>query len=330
MQRKTLMLLTAALVALAAVLAFGAGCGDDEPAAEPKAVVADLSADEIVAQGEKAMQDVTSAAFSAELSMAAEGDPEKVADPMTQQLLQSPISLSASGKSSDEPVAADLTMTVTLMGQPLELKMLADGDKAWVGYEEQWYKVPAKDSKKATDQLSEGSLPTDQLKAAGLDPGAWDLSWELVGVEDLAGTQAYHVRGTVDAGKFAQSLMDALNDPKLAEQLGGEAAEQLESATAGSGKELEELQNALEAVSVDAWYEAETFYLRKLEGKADFDMTSSEDAQGLTSVSLGMLVELGTFNEPVEVTPPETSKPLDELMEQMLGGMSLGMGDMTF
>jgi hypothetical protein len=316
MQHRRLTTFLVALLALVAVLAFAAGCGDDK---EP-AVPTDLTAEEIVAQGERAMQDVTSASFAADLSIALEGDAEKVTDPMTRQLLESPLSLNASGASSDDPVAADLSMSFVFMGQPIALEMRAKDGEAWLGYQEQWYKVPADQSKQATGQLSEGALPTDQLKEAGLDPNDWDLTWELVGTEEVGEAEAYHVRGTADAGKFAQSLMDALNDPKLAEQLGGDLAGQLEGATAESQRDLEGLKEALENVSVDVWYEVETLYLRKIDARAAFDMSDQKDAEGLTSMSLTMLVELDGFNEPVEVEEPDGAQPLEKLLEQMFGG----------
>jgi len=318
--RLTTLLLTA--VALAAVLAFAAGCSDDEPAVEASPV-AELTAEEIVAQSEQAMQDITSASFSLDLSVTYEGDPDAVTDPSAQQLLQSPMTLKASGASSDDPVAADLSMTFGVMGQSIAMEMRAKDDQAWVGYENEWYEVPAEDSKKATGQLSEGALPTDQLKEVGLDPNDWDLVWELVGTDDLGGTEVYHVRGTADADKFAEALMQALEDPALAEKLGADAAEQLQGTKAQSEKEFEQLQKALESVSVDAWYEVETFYLRKADAKASFDMTGVEDANGVTAMDMAMLLELDGFNEPVEVEAPESAKPLEKLMEAMFGGMSL-------
>jgi hypothetical protein len=305
-----------ALLAVVVILAFAAGCGDsgEEPAAE---------APEIVAQSEQAMKDVTSGSFDLDFSVKVEGDPAKVTDPTAQQLMQSPISLKASGASSDDPVAADLSMTFAVMGQNIALEMRAKDDEAWIGYEDQWYKVPAEESKNATDQLSEGALPTEQLKEVGLDPNDWDLAWELVGTEDLGGTQVYHVKGTADAGKLAQSLMKALDDPSLAEKLGSDAAQQLQGTKAQSEKELKQLEKALKDVSVDAWYEVDTFYLRKVDGKAAFDMTTVEDAGGVTAMGLTMMLELDGFNEPVEVEAPKSAQPLEKLMESMLGGMSL-------
>ena len=322
MHRRKYMALLLVCLALVGALALVSGCGDAEPAAEaPQAT--DLTADEIVAQAEQAMQEITSGSFDLDLSVKLEGDPDKVTDPTAQQLMQSPLSLKASGASSDDPVAADLSMTFAVMGQNIAMEMRAKDDTAWVGYEDQWYKVPAEDSQNATDQLSEGALPTDQLKDMGLDPKDWSLAWELVGTEDLGGTQVYHVKGTADPAKLAESFMKALDDPELAEMLGDDAAQQLEGTKAESEKELQELEKALKDVSVDVWYEVDTFYLRKIDAKVAFDMTSVEDAGGVTAMDLAVLVELDGFNEPVEVDAPKNAQPLDKLMESMLGGMSL-------
>lgn len=326
MHRKTYTLLLALLLTLAVVAAFAAGCGDDGSGGsgggggEP--VAADMSADDIIAKSEAAMADVNSASFSSELSVSVTGDAAKVKDPQLQQLMQSPMTLSMEGKSSSDPSKADVSMTAAVMGMNLTMGLIADGDKAYVQYDGQWYSVPQDQAKKASEQMSSGADPNAQLSEFGIDMDSWDISWEVVGTEYLGGTQVYHLKGTADADKMAADLAQAANDPKIAKELGGDdMADSL-----GSGideKQLKEMQDALDEVGMEAWIEVDTFYMRKMTGEAMFDMTGQKDAEGIESMSVAGSAELSGFDEPVEVTAPKGAQPLEKLMEQMFGTMSL-------
>jgi hypothetical protein len=334
MQRRRHAAALMALLALAGLLSLVAGCSDDEAKVE-EPVVADLTADEIVAQGEQAMQDVTSLSFRTEFSVALEGDVAEIEDPADQMLLESPLSMTASGASSDDPVAADVELDLAGMGQSFKMQLRAVDEQAWVGYEDQWYVIPQEEYQSALgeepgDEASPSALPTEQLKEMGLDPTEWDLTWELVGVDSLGEEQAYHVRGTADPGKLAESLTKALEDPALAERLGeGMAGQTFEGLTGENRKQLRQLKEALERVSVDVWYEVGTFYLRKVDAKAGLDMTGVKDAEGLTGMTIALLVELDGFDEPVEVEAPADALPFEQLMQQMFGGFGFGAGDGT-
>ena len=102
MRRKNLSLWAVLVLALALAAAFAAGCGGDEGTNEPAAgdspsAVAELTPQEIVDQSQAAMQDMNSAAFTADLKLELDGDPSKMSDPTAKQLLSAPITFHAEG-----------------------------------------------------------------------------------------------------------------------------------------------------------------------------------------------------------------------------------------
>lgn len=332
--RRTYLSFLSLLLVLALVAAVGAGCGGNEATSEGESSATpevELTAQEIVDQSEQAMQEITSASFTADVALTFEGDAAAMTDPMAKQLVESPITLHVEGRSADEPVAAEMDMTAALMGQNLALNMVVDDAKAWVQYEGTWYAVPQENTK-ALSEEDTSALPSEQLKDLGLDPKTWDVEWELAGTETVDGVEVYHVTATPAARKMAADLMKALKDPKLYEKLGDAAtAEQLKAQTAQSEKQLKELEKAIDSVAVDLWIETGSMYMRKGAIALGLDMTGVKDAEGVTAMNAEIGFTMADFNEPVEVKPPAKAKDFEKLMNELLGGMmGMGGGEMTF
>jgi hypothetical protein len=242
MRRKSV--LTWLVLVLAFTLLVAAGCGGDtsssSSAPAATAVAADVSADQIVKDSEAKMAALKSASFTADMGLEVQGDPAKMTDPTQKALLSQGVTLHVEGQSASAPMAADMTMNVGVAGQTLDFGMMAQGDKAWVEYQGKWYVVDAKNSKSLSDQAKTGAAPTEQLKSLGLDPSAWGTSCEMVGTEDMAGTQVYHVKATADPAKLAADLTKAMNDPNLLDKLGDPStAKQLEQGLAQNKQQVE-------------------------------------------------------------------------------------------
>jgi hypothetical protein len=308
---------------------FAAGCGGDDGAktsadtgasASPTASE-ELTPQEIVDQSTAAMNDIKSGSFSTDFTLDLEGDASKMSDPTAQQLLSKPITFHMEGSSSTEPQAADMDMTVSLMGQDLEMTMLMDGTKAWIQYEDVWYAVPQENTK-ALESSGSGALPTDQLNDLGLDPQTWDVEWELIGTETYDGVEVYHLKATPDPKQIAGDLMKALEDPDLYKALGDpQTAEQLKAMKNQNAKELKEAQKALENVEVQLWIETGTMYLRQGTVLIGMDTTGMEGAEGVTAMNMDIAFTMADFDEPVEVKAPSNAKDFDTLMNELVGGM---------
>ena len=330
MRRKNLSLWAVLVLALALAAVFAAGCGGDGGTNAPAdaggspSAAAELTPQEMVDQSQAAMQDMNSAAFTADLKLELDGDPSKMSDPTAKQLLSAPITVHVEGSSSTDPMAADMDVTVSLMGQNLAMGVLVDDKKAWVEYDKAWYAVPQENTQ-ALGSGDSGALPTEQLADIGLDPQKWNVEWQLAGTETVDGVEVYHLTASPDVKTIADDVMKALNDPKLYEKLGDpQTAAQLKALEAQNAKQMKELQKALEDVSVELWIETDSLYLRKGVVAIGMDMSGVEGAEGVTAMTIDVEFTMSDFDEPVEVKPPAKSKDFDALMNELVGGMMGG------
>jgi len=322
----TWLVLVLILTVLAAI-----GCGGDKSSSGGSpgtaAVAADVSADQVVKDSEAKMAQLKSASFTADMGLEVQGDPTKMTDPTQKAMLSQGLSLHAEGKSATDPMAADIKMSVGIAGQTLDFGMMAQGDEAWVEYQGKWYAVDAKNSKSLSDQAKTGAAPTEQLKSLGLDPSAWGTSYEMVGAEDMAGTQVYHVKATADPAKLAEDLTKAMNDPSLLDKLGDPGtAKQLEQGLAQNKKQLEELKKSLTTVTVDYWIGVDDMLMRKAEFSAALATKGQEGMDGVDGMSMKMSMTMADFDQPVSVTPPAEALPFDKLMNEVFGGLMGGSG----
>jgi hypothetical protein len=328
MRRRTVSTWLVLIVALALLAA--AGCGGDKSSsssAPAATVAAGVSADQVVKDSEAKMAQLSSASFTADMGLEVQGDPAKMTDPTQQAMLSQGISLHVEGASATDPMASDMKMNVSIAGQTLDFGMMAQGDEAWVEYQDKWYAVDQKNSKSLSDQAKTGAAPTEQLKSLGLDPSAWGTSYEMVGVEDMAGTQVYHVKATADPAKLAADLTRAMNDPSLLDKLGDPStAKQLEQGLAQNKKQVEALKKSLTDVAVDYWIGVDDMLMRKAEFSAGLAPKGQQGMEGIDGMSVKMSMTMADFDQPVTVTPPAQALPFDKLMNEMFGGMLGGGG----
>ena len=330
MRGKNLSLWAVLVLALALAAVFAAGCGGDEGTNEPAdtgsspSAVAELTPQEIVDQSQVAMDGINSASFTADMKLDIQGDAAKMTDPTAKQLLSAPITFHTEGRSSTKPQAADMDVTVGLMGQNLAMGVLALGNKAWVQYENAWYAVPQENTK-ALQSSDGGALPTEQLADLGLDPQAWKVEWELVGTETVDGAEVYHLTASPDAKTIADDLMKALNDPKLYEKLGDpQTAAQVKALKSQNAKQLKELQKALDSIGVDLWIETESMYLRQGSVVITMNTKGMEGAEGVTGMNVEVGFTMADFDEAFDVKAPAKAKDFDTLMNELVGGMMGG------
>jgi len=318
------------VLVLVLTLLAAAGCGGDKASSSssPAATAAvGVSADQVVKDSEAKMAQLTSASFIADMILDVQGDPNKMTDPTQKAMLSQGLSLHVEGKSGTDPMAADVKMSVGIAGQTLDFGMMAQGDKAWVEYQGKWYAVDQKNSKSLSDQAKTGAAPTEQLKSLGLDPTAWGTSYEMAGIEDMAGTQVYHVKATADPAKLAEDLTKAMNDPSLLKKLGDpSAAKQLEQGLAQNKKQLEELKKSLKAVAVDYWIGVDDMLMRKAEFSAGLATKGQKGMEGVEGITMKMSMTMADFDQPVSVTPPAKALPVDKLMNEVFGGLLGGSG----
>ena len=331
--RRTSTALWAVVALLAVLLLVAAACGSDPSSsgASPSsaAAITGVSPEQVVKDAETAMADVTSASFVMDAGMTVQGDTSKMTDPTTTALLADGVTMHAEGKSQSDPATADMTISLGVSGQTLELGMMTQGEKSWVQYEDQWYKVDSKSGSSLDKQAQIGADPNAQLKSLGLDPSVWGMQYAMVGEETLDGVKVYHVKGTADPQKLADALLQASKDPKLQKKLGGN--DQLEGLGQGLDQnqaQLEQLGKGLEEATVEYWVGVDDSLIYKMQMKGALDTTGQKDMSGVDGISLSLTMAMSDFGQPVTVTPPAQAESLDKLLLQMFGGF--GGSGLTF
>lgn len=325
MRRKHLSVWAALLLVVALAVVFAAGCGGDEDttAASPSPTE-QLTPQEIVDQCTAAMNKVTSASFTADFKLDVQGDAGKIKDETTRQLLAKPVTVHAEGASSTKPQATDVDLSLSFTGQNLAMTVLSDGKKAWVQYQGTWYAVPPEQTK-ALQSGDSAAAPDQQMRELGLDPKAWNVEWELAGIETVDGAQVYHLKASPDPKKIAGDLMKTLDDPDFYKKLGDQAtAEQVKALQKENAAQLKQAQKALSTLDLELWIETGTKYLRKSTVLVGMDTTSMKGAEGVTGMTLDFSLGMADFGQPVEVTPPAKAKSFDKLMNDLTGGMTMG------
>jgi hypothetical protein len=335
MRRRFLRHWAVLVLVLALVTAVAAGCGSSSStaASSPAATAAaGQSADQIVKGSEAKMATVKSASFTADFALAVQGDPSKMTDPTTKALLSQGVTLHAEGKSANDPTAVDTTMSLGIAGQNLDFGMKSLGPKSWIEYQGTWYALDRKNAKALDKQAKTGAAPTEQLKSLGLDPAAWGTTYELVGTEDLNGTQVYHVKAVADPQKLADALVKAAENPSLQNKLGGASGQlgQLEQGLTQNKKQAEALGKTLKDASVEYWIGVDDQLMYKAQFVASMDTKGQKNAQGMDGLSMKGTVAMADFDQPVDVTPPAKAESFNKFMGQLFGGLMGGAGGVTF
>jgi hypothetical protein len=333
MSGRSLARLSTAALALVLVLVVAAcgGSSGGSGTASTTPVAANLSADQIAQQSQAKMAQLKSAAYTADLTLQVNGDASKITDPTQKALLSQGIKVHVQGKSNVQPAASDMTMSLDFAGQNLDLSMVAQGSKAWIEFQSQWYVMDAKTAKGLGPLTGSGATPMGELQKMGLDPQTMGATYTLVGTERVAGTPVYHVKATVDPKKLSKALAQASKDPKIAESLGGQLKQLEQLGGQGTATGTQGLEKALKGVSIDYWVGTSDLLVRKV--NAVFGVNPPAGSKGASAspgMTMTMTMTMAAFDQPVTVTPPANALPLSQLMNQMFGGTLNGAGGTSY
>jgi len=166
-----------------------------------------------------------------------------------------------------------------------------------------------------------------QLQAAGGDTSACDIDFESwltdlssEGTENIEGTDADHVSGSLDVNAMLQDLI------KL-----GSAVPQASGVP--SEDQVQQIADAIDEASFDLYSGTDDHVLRGLDFNLSIDPSAIPQAAstGVSSIDLGLTMRLGAVNEDQTIEAPSGAKPLDQLLNQLgvspsaLGGLG-GLG----
>jgi hypothetical protein len=313
MRRVLGIVLAAALLATALV---ATGCGSSPKASAPT-TASGMTATQILEKSQHAMTKVTSASFTADVTLKVSSNSSSA---QAMLLGQTPIALHVAGKAGDKTAgnAAVVAMTLQAGGQSLAVGLRAVDARTWLSFQGKWYAVPAS---KTGGARGVGATPGKTIGSLGIDPQKWAKS-STVTSEQLDGATVYHVVTTADTTKVMDDIVGALNNPALSRAAGSGAAALNRLKSSG---QLKSLEKSLVSASAQYWIDATTFVVRKGTLDAKLRFGGSSATQGVNGLGVDIAYTLGGFGQPVKVTPPAHAQPLKKLTNG-LSGLSAGTG----
>lgn len=320
--------------ALALGIAAGvAGCGgDDSSDIDPQTVLdGTFSNDETVSSGD----------LSLSISGSAEGEQGGSVDAS----LSGPFQGDPDNPSSIPQLdwTGSLDFEAGGLSQSFEGAVTVTEDNAYVEYGGTAYEVGAEtfaqfkelaesaaaEQTESTEGQSFGELFTQGCEAQLQEQGASDTSacdidfasWlgELSneGTEDVDGTDAVHISGSVDVEQMITDLAE----------LGTAVPEASDDAP--TEKQLQQVSDAVSEASFDLYSGADDLILRGLDFTIAIDPSAipDADAAGVENIDVGFEMRLGGVNEDQEISAPSDAQPIEELLGQFgidpstLGGL---------
>ena len=316
---------TILMVALVAVALIVSGCGNEKKDEGSSSTPVDLSAQEIFDKTMAASSDITSMTATMDMELAMKMAAGASPDPSTAMLTQGPITMTGDLAGSVEPAAGEGTINVSLGGQSMQFGFKMVDDQMYLDYMGTWYKVPP-DAMKELGAQQEQMKTTDPLailKDMGVDPSTWASEMTVVGTEEVAGVETYHVKVDVDTVTMITDVLKMMKSPQVTEALGDSAAD-LGDVSDLSEQDLAQMKDVFKSATLDLWSQTDTFHPRKMAVAVEI-VPPAEEAGGLESMTVTMDLVYESINEPVTVEAPADAKPWKEL-EPALEGLGSMLG----
>jgi len=316
------------MLVLVAVALIVGGCGNKASTSggSSGAAAVDMSAQEIFDKTMVASAEITSMTGTMDMTLNVDMGPSASADPSAAMFSQGPITVTGTIAGSQDPAQAEGTLNLSLAGQAMQFGAKVIDKQMWVNYMGTWYETPPSTTKALSDPQAQGATtdPLGALKKMGVDPSTWASEMTVVGVEQVAGVDTYHVKITVDSVKMITDLLKLSQSPEVSNALGDQATNL--AVPSPSASDVAAIEQMFKSATLDIWSQTDTFYLRKMAIAAEI-VPPADQAAGVDSLTLSMGLTYDTINEPVTVEAPTDAKPAKELekalqqLAPLLGGL---------
>jgi len=216
----------------------------------------------------------------------------------------------------------DLTVGAPEAGQTVQSGFVSTGDRAFVKFGGEFYEQPPEDVARANKELAKsGSRDRGSLSELGLDPRAWVVDAKTEDGEKVAGVQAEHVSGRLDARRLFSDFNKLVN--RSANAVGGAAPGVPEPL---SGKQLDELAEIVKSPTFDVYVGEEDNTIRRISANLRVVVPEKDRkrAGGIKGGSLRFTVGLRRVDGEQTGAMPAKARPISELAKALGGARSLG------
>jgi hypothetical protein len=322
-------------IVLAVMLVLSAAaCGTGAASSGPNGE----TAEEFLAQVFTSSYDLTAATGSYSVSVQFDLGDVPASQQQMVQLLQSGFTASGTFAYSNEPKAADYTLTCTLMGQPMNLGIRLLENNCWFCYGNQWYAAP-EELLQAMDRGAAAQPDTAEVEQLltnlGLDPVTWFDDPQIAGAEVIDGVAVVHLTGSPDMAKMIGDVFALMQNEQFMALVGSssgmDAGQPMPTAA-----ELQEVRSMtadmFKDTTVDMWVGRDDYIPRKLVFSGQLAMPPEAASTGLEGMDLTATMSLQNINQvPLIERPflPQPFEAFEKAMEQDTGLLGLLMQGLT-
>ncbi len=196
----------------------------------------------------------------------------------------------------------DLDADVKIEGRGQDLGfaggLVSTGDKAYVNFQNTDYEVDSPTFDNFKSLFLNLQQQNQQQKSPGFDTSQLfaDLSDE--GTEEVNGTDAIHISGNVDVGKF----IDTIKSSGGTQALPGQA-------------QLEQLRDSVKSATFDVYSSKDSNQLQKLDVNLDLDAPATSGGGG-DSIAITFSLGFSDLGQPQTITAPANAEPLSNLLDK--------------
>jgi hypothetical protein len=329
MRKYSLMLLAVLLVF---ALALGAvACGSSSSSSK--------NPQELLTASVTAGKAATSQSGNYEIDLTLKMDATATTDAMTQMLSGQPIKVTGTFADQQNPVQADLSLAVNLLGTSINAGVRAIDTNAWLNVLGQWYEIPADQLQQAGGTSNADVVKTiqDAMDEQGIDFNNWIKDLKTAGDETVADTKVTHLTGTLDVQKMVTDLVALMQDPKVAALVataGSEASSQAgTSVTVPDATAIAQLQTTVQQMiktaTVDLWVAKSDSSMRKIALNTEVVIPAEMASSGVSGATVVFYVNLDAPGTVVAVKAPEGAKPFADLQTDLQSNPLLsGLGSL--
>lgn len=210
----------------------------------------------------------------------------------------------------------DISADVDAGSDQISAGMVSTSDRLFVKFEDNAYEIPAQYLEMARRQTGTEDRTIPELP--DIDPQSWVTDPQIVGDEEIGGTETTHISAGVDVTALMNSIdrvLAEIDRQGLSSATGGQVPS---SIPADARRQIE---SAVRDPRVDIWTGKDDKTIRK------FELNTGVEPESGRGGSLSLSFELADLNEAQTIEAPTNVRPIDELLAGLgglLGASGLG------
>jgi hypothetical protein len=254
-----------------------------------------------------------------------------VIKPTGSSIITTPITIGISGPyeqaQKGQTPESDISISFSGLGKHFNFGFITTKDAGYITLEGAAYKLPAADFKQIAKSIASGSstggLPG--LGAIGIDPTKWLTNPQIVGTQEIDGTETEHLSSSLDIPHVIGDI-DTLMSKESSKLHLPAGTDHISSATAAK------IAAAIKNPTIDMWVGKSDTILRRLQIGATVPVSgkTSTELGGLTSAAFTISVDISDVNQPQTIAAPANAQSYQALrskLQSLLAGIG-GLGSL--